>query len=40
VLAKVERGEFAASDLQRRLDQALTREDDRALFGFEPPESP
>jgi hypothetical protein len=34
VLAKVERGEIAEADLRRWLDTALTREDDRALFGF------
>jgi hypothetical protein len=34
VLAKVERGEIAEADLRRWLDTALTREDDRGLFGF------
>ncbi len=35
VLAKVERGEIPEADLRRWLDAALSREDDRALFGFE-----
>jgi hypothetical protein len=35
VLAKVERGEIAAADLRSWLDAALTRVDDRALFGFD-----
>jgi len=35
VLAKVERGEIADSDLRRWLDGALTRSDDRELFGLE-----
>lgn len=34
VLARVERGEIAETDLQRWLDAALTRPDDRALFGL------
>ena len=34
VLAKVERGEIAQADLTRWLDQALTRDDDRGLFGM------
>jgi cell division protein FtsB len=34
VLAKVERGEIARADLVRWLDSALTRADDRQLFGF------
>ena len=32
VLARVERGEIAATDLRVWLDAALTREDDRQLF--------
>ena len=32
VLAKVERGEIAETELRRWLDGALTRDDDRALF--------
>jgi hypothetical protein len=35
VLAKVEQGEFEQRTLRRWLDKALTRADDRALFGFE-----
>jgi hypothetical protein len=35
VLAKVERGEIAGSDLRSWLDGALTRADDRALFQFD-----
>ena len=34
VLAKVEQGAFDEKLLRRWLDQALTREDDRALFGL------
>lgn len=34
VLAKVERGEISESDLRRWLDAALTRPDDRGLFGL------
>ena len=34
VLARVERGEISESDLRRWLDGALTRSDDRALFGL------
>ena len=34
VLARVERGEIAAADLRQWLDQALTRNDDRGLFGM------
>jgi hypothetical protein len=34
VMAKVERGEIAAADLRRWLDQALVRSDDRGLFGL------
>ena len=34
VLAKVEQGALERSTLRQWLDQALTREDDRALFGL------
>jgi hypothetical protein len=34
VLAKVERGELAQAELQRWLDLALTRPDDRRLFAL------
>lgn len=34
ILAKVERGEWPESQLRALLDGALTRQDDRALFGF------
>jgi hypothetical protein len=34
VLAKVERGEIEESTLQGWLEPALTREEDRALFGL------
>jgi len=34
VLARVERGDIAAADLRGWLDQALTRGDDRELFGL------
>jgi len=34
VLAKVERGEIDRADLMRWLDGALSREDDRGLFGM------
>ena len=34
VLARVEQGRFAESDLREWLDAALTRADDRALFGL------
>jgi hypothetical protein len=36
VLAKVQRGEIAAEQLRDWLDQALTRADDRAMFGLPP----
>ena len=36
VLAKVEQGVLQESVLRGWLDQALTREDDRALFGLKP----
>lgn len=35
VLARVERGELAESELRGWLERALTREDDRVLFGLE-----
>jgi hypothetical protein len=34
VLAKVERGEISATDLRSWLEAALTRADDRGLFGM------
>jgi len=34
VLAKVEQGELDSGQLQRWLDQSLTRPDDRGLFGL------
>ena len=34
ILAKVEQGDFDERQLKRWLDKALTRADDRALFGF------
>ena len=34
ILAKIERGEFAREKLDAMLDEALTRKDDRALFGL------
>ena len=37
VLAKVEEGRFQQATLQEWLDAALTRADDRALFGLTPP---
>ena len=37
VLAKVEQGGFQQATLQEWLDAALTRADDRALFGLTPP---
>ena len=39
VLAKVEHGEIGAEQFRGWLDQALTRADDRALFGL-PPSDP
>jgi len=39
VLAKVEHGEIDAEQFRGWLDQALTRADDRALFGL-PPSDP
>jgi hypothetical protein len=34
ILAKIERGEFDEKKLRGMLDSALTRKDDRALFGL------
>lgn len=34
VLAKIERNEFRQEQLDRMLNEALTRPDDRALFGL------
>jgi hypothetical protein len=34
LLAKIEQGQFEERQLRRRLDKALTRKDDRALFGL------
>lgn len=34
ILAKIERGEFDQKKLRAMLDEALTRKDDRALFGL------
>ena len=39
VMAKIEQGVMDDKQLKSWLDQALTRPDDRALFGLEPPES-
>lgn len=36
VMAKIEQGVMDDSQLKSWLDQALTRADDRALFGLEP----
>jgi large subunit ribosomal protein L7/L12 len=36
LLAKVEKGEFEEAVLKRWMDGALTRNDDRLLFGLEP----
>ena len=36
VLDKVRNGEFDQAELQAWLDRALTRKDDRALFGLPP----
>jgi hypothetical protein len=35
ILAKIERGEFEEKKLRAMLDSALTRKDDRALFGLD-----
>lgn len=34
VLARVQQGRFSEGELRRWLDEALTREDDRTLFGL------
>ena len=34
VLARVQQGRFSEGELKRWLDEALTRADDRALFGL------
>jgi hypothetical protein len=36
LLAKVESGDFDSRSFRRWLDKALTREDDRELFGLPP----
>lgn len=36
VLAKIERGEWSEAELLAMLDNTLSREDDRALFGLQP----
>jgi hypothetical protein len=40
VMAKIERGGFDQGALRAMLDEALTRKDDRALFGLEITHSP
>lgn len=35
VMARVERGEITEAELRRWLDTALSRDDDRALFGLQ-----
>ena len=35
ILAKIERGEFDRTKLDAMLDEALTRKDDRQLFGLD-----
>jgi large subunit ribosomal protein L7/L12 len=40
VLAKVQDGQMDRAQLQRWLDQALMRAEDRALFGLVPREAP
>jgi hypothetical protein len=37
VLARVQQGRFSEGELKSWLDEALTREDDRALFGLSGP---
>jgi hypothetical protein len=37
VTAKIERGEFSKATLRQWLNEALTRTDDRSLFGLEEP---
>lgn len=36
VLEMVETGEWSADDLNKMIDEALTKDDDRALFGLPP----
>lgn len=36
VLAEVERGEWNESEFMAKMDKALSRDDDRALFGLPP----
>jgi hypothetical protein len=36
VLARVDQGRIPETDLRKWLDEALTRADDRALFGLQP----
>lgn len=36
VLEMVEAGEWSADDLSRMIDEALTKDDDRAIFGLPP----
>jgi hypothetical protein len=40
VMAKVQEGQMDRAQLQGWLDQALTRAEDRALFGLAPREAP
>ena len=40
VLARIDRGELDQATINGWLDAALTRADDRALFGLRPPEKP
>ena len=40
VLARIDRGELDQATINGWLDAALTRTDDRALFGLRPPEKP
>ena len=40
VLARIDRGELDQATVNGWLDAALTRADDRALFGLRPPEKP
>lgn len=39
IQSMIERGQWSADNLQRIMDQTLTRDDDRALFGL-PPKAP
>jgi large subunit ribosomal protein L7/L12 len=36
IQSMIERGQWSAENLQKIMDQALTRDDDRALFGLSP----